>query len=530
MLGRYRIAAGADQRGGGVNALLQSELIVDLFAGGGGASQGVFQALGRHPDEAINHDEIAVAVHAVNHPETRHHCASVWKVEPRATVAGRPVGLLWASPDCRHFSRAAGGRPKWKSVRSLPGVVLTWATRVRPRVIIVENVREMLGWGPLLEDGTPCPARVGRSFNSWVGRLRGLGYKVQWKELCAADFGVPTIRTRLFIVARCDDAPIVWPQPTHARRATLIEQPYRTAAECIDWSIPCPSIFTRAKPLADATLRRIAEGMRRYVIGAAEPYIISIDHQTSSNGTAPKTAPLSTITSKARHCVVAPTLATLKGTSSAAPADAPLGVVCAGGTHHALVAPFLAGCGGRAGQSPPRPGNAPFGTLTTKADGVLVAAFLAQHNTGLVGHSMREPVSTITTAGCQQQVVEAALSAEDDAGAQRVAAFLMSYYGTGGQHQDARAPLGAVTTRDRFAVVTVLGMPIVDIGMRMLTPAELARAQGLPPGYVLDRMPDGKPVTKTHQVRLIGNSVCPGMAEAVVRANLGGSGAARVAA
>ena len=437
-----------------MSGLSRDELIVDLFAGGGGASQGIYQATGRHPDLAVNHDGVAISVHAANHPGTRHECASIWQVEPRAATQGRPVGLLWASPDCRHFSRAAGGRPKWKSVRSLPGVVITWATRVKPRMIVVENVREMLGWGPLLDDGTPCPERIGRSFNWWVGRLRGLGYRVQWRELCAADFGAPTIRTRLVIVARCDDAPIVWPVPTHSREPGLWGSVWRPAADCIDWSIPCQSIFGRAKPLADATLRRVAEGVRRYVLDRGMP--------------------------------------------------------------------FIAGCGGRTAQSPPRPISVPMGTITTKADQVLVAAFLAQHNLGNVGRPLRAPISTLTTTGSQQQLVQAHLSAEHQAGADRVAAFLAIYYGSGGQTQDLRTPLGAVTTRDRFALVTVDGIrqPIVDIGMRMLAPHELAAAQGFPADYVLNRLADGRPVNKKDQVRLIGNSVCPPMAEAVIRSNL----------
>lgn len=444
---------------------IRDELIVDLFAGGGGASQGIWQALGRHPDIAVNHDPLAIGIHRVNHPDTHHACASVWHVEPRRAVAGRPVGLLWASPDCRHFSRAAGGRPRWASVRSLPGVVITWATRVRPRVIVVENVREMLSWGPLLAGGTPDPDRIGRSWNWWIGRLRGLGYRVQWRALCAADFGAPTIRTRLFVVARCDGAPIVWPAPTHARQPSMFERPWRTAAECIDWSIPCPSVFTRPRPLADATLRRIADGVRRYVLGAGEPFIVSLTHHGGFRGQA-LTEPLATLT-------------------------------CA-----------------------------------NRGEKALVAASIAQHNGGAVGRAANEPLSAITTRGTQQQIVTARLSLDDEVGARRVAAFLISYYGQGAQHQDLRAPLGTVTTRDRFALVIVDGVPtpIVDIGMRMLTPAELAHAQGFPDGYALDHRPDGTPVSKTHQVRLIGNSVCPPVAEAVVLAQFAASAAEAQAA
>ncbi len=481
-------------------------------------------ATGRDPDIAVNHSPDAVAVHLRNHPGTHHHCASVWEVKPLDATQGHPVGLLWASPDCRHFSRAAGGRPKWAKVRSLPGVVLTWATRVRPRVIVVENVREMMTWGPLLDDGTPCPDRIGRSWNQWVGRLRGLGYRVEWRELCAADFGAPTIRTRLFVVARCDGLPITWPHPTHSRRPSLLEAPWRTAAECIDWSIPCPSIFTRRKPLADATLRRVADGVRRYVLGAAEPFVVSIDHQSSMHATASIHQPVTTVTGKARHCLVTPTLAVMKGKSQAADIQAPLQVICASAQHHALICPTLVqtGYGEREGQSPRSLDlGKPLGPIVAQGGKhALVAAYLAQHNLNAVGRPLGEPMATITTRGTQTQAVTATLSAEDEAGAHQVAAFLMSYYGSGGQHQSLAAPLGAVTTHDRFALVTVAGvrLPIVDIGMRMLSPGELAAAQGFPAAY--DMTDDGR-LTKTAQVRLIGNSVCPPMAEAVVRAMLG---------
>ncbi len=518
--------------------ILPNELIVDLFAGGGGASQGIYEALGRHPDIAVNHDDVAVSVHTVNHPSTLHHCASVWNVEPREACGGRPVGLLWASPDCRHFSRAAGGRPKWKSVRSLPGVVLTWASRVRPRVIVVENVREFLGWGPLLEDGTPCPDRVGRSFNIWVGRLRGLGYRVQWRELNAADYGAPTTRTRLFVVARCDDEPIRWPAATHSRHGGLLERPWRPAADCIDWSIPAPSIFERPRPLAPATLRRIAAGVVRFVLNSADPFIVSVTHQGGFRGQA-ISDPLATIT-------------------------------CANRGEKALVVPVLAGCGGRAAQSPPKSGGEPLNTITAKADQILiaptlvqtgwgeregqaprapgldkplgtvmaggakhalVAAFLAQHNTGVVGHAAQEPVSTLTTTGCHQQPVLCRLSDEDWAGAERVAAFLLKYYGTA-IGQDLLEPLDTVTCKDRFALVTVAGrrMPIADIGMRMLAPHELAAAQGFPADYVLDRGADGRPITRTRQVRLIGNSVSPPPARALIRSLFGVAAEQRAAA
>lgn len=514
--------------------MTSDELIVDLFAGGGGASQGIYQALGRHPDIAINHDDLAIAVHRRNHPETHHLCTSVWNVKPEEVCAGRPVGLLWASPDCRHFSRAAGGRPKWKSVRSLPGVVLTWAKRTRPRVIIVENVREMVGWGPLLDDGTPCPDRVGRSFNQWVGRLRALGYAVQWKEVCAADYGAPTVRTRLFIQARCDGLPINWPTPTHSREPSLFEQRrWRGAAECIDWSIPSPSIFTRRRPLADATLRRIAQGIDKYVLGWAQPFIIRIGHPADRERVAADapgvdealvaafvapithhgndrgqslTEPLATVTAAHRGemaLFAAHILTNTTGHPGSA-AEAPLSTIATGG-HHALVeaaiAPHISimrgtSVGSFAGD--------PLRTVTAGGGHhAVISAFIAQHNLGNIGRDAEDPLSTITTRGTQQAVVEAILSEEDTAGAVRVAAFLARYRG------DRAAP--------RFRTIAVDGVarPIVDIGMRMLAPHELAAAQGFPPEYDLT---DGGRLTKTATVRLIGNSVSPAPAEAVVRA------------
>lgn len=508
------------------------EMIVDLFAGGGGASVAIHQATGRHPDLAVNHDADAIAVHTANHPTTVHEQASVWAVEPRAACAGRPVGLLWASPDCRHFSRASGGRPRWKSVRSLPGVVLTWANRVRPRLICVENVNEFQTWGPLLEDGTPCPDRIGRSFKSWVGRLRGLGYQVAWKELCAADYGAPTIRKRLFVVARCDGLPISWPAATHSRRPSMFEQPWRSAAECIRWEVPAPSIFDRARPLAEKTCLRIAAGIRRFVLDAPEPFIVTIDQQSNPAGISTGVAPLSAITTKARHAVVAPTLAVLRNNATASDITLPARTITAGGEHQALVSPTLieVGYGEREGQALRAPGlHRPLGTVVTARKHALITAFLAQHNGGAVGARADTPLSTIVGRGTQQQVVEAVLGAADEAGAGRVAAFLVRYNGTN-IGQDCREPLGTTTTKPRFALVHVAGVPhaIVDIGMRMLLPEELAAAQGLPGDYRWTG-PDGRPVTKTTAVRLIGNSVSPPPAAALLRGLLQ-AGMERIAA
>ena len=482
------------------------EMIVDLFAGGGGASTGILQATGRHPDLAVNHDAVAIACHTANHPTTRHEQASIWAVEPRAACAGRPVGLLWASPDCRHFSRASGGRPRWKSVRSLPGVVITW--------------------GPLLDDGRPCPARVGRSFRAWAGRLRGMGYTVEWRELCAADFGAPTIRTRLFVVARCDGEPIRWPAPTHSRHGGLIETRWRSAAECIRWDVPAPSIFDRKRPLAPATCRRIAAGIAKFVMGAAEPFTMHLTHHGAERCQSLH-APMRTITSANRGemALVAPTLASVahgevspsgvkRWGSGARDILAPLNTILAGGGTTALVAPVLATIDHQSNPAGTSAATAPIGTITAKARHVLAAAFLAQHNGGTIGRAASAPASTITTRGTQTQLVTAVLAPEALDRAEQVAAFLVRYNGTN-IGQPMTEPLGTITTKPRFALVQVAGVPhvITDIGMRMLLPEELSAAQGLPPGYRL-------PATKTDAIRLIGNSVSPPPAAALLRALL----------
>ena len=430
---------------------LAHELVVDLFAGGGGASTGMEQALGRHVDIAVNHDPEAVSLHQANHPQTEHHVSNVWEVDPRVVCAGRPIGLLWASPDCTYHSKARGGKPhrdrnKARRRRGLAGIVVKWVRQLRPtgqhpRVICLENVEEFQHWGPLLEDGTPCPQRRGSTFQRWVAQLRNLGYAVEWRELRACDFGAPTTRKRLFLVARRDGQPIVWPQPTHAdpkhARAKGL-QPWRTAADCIDWSLPCPSIFERGRPLAEATLRRIAHGVMRYVVNAAKPYIVRLGHTGHGDGGKVRGAdePLSTVTSKAEHCVV--------------------------------------------------------------------AAFLAKHYGGVVGHGLQQPIGTVTTVDHHSLVQ----------------AFLTAYYGSD-QDTPLTDPLHTVTTKPRFGLVTVNGVPhhISDIGMRMLQPRELYRAQGFPEHYQIERGADGRALSKAAQVRMCGNSVCPPLAQALVRAN-----------
>lgn len=587
-----------------VSRLQPGEIVVDLFAGGGGASIALEQALGRGPDIAINHDRFAVGMHAANHPTTRHLCEDIWEADPRALCAGRSVGWLHASPDCTHFSQAKGGQPRSRATRSLSWVVSKWCGQARPRCFSLENVVQILKWGPLVAkrdkatgrvmklEGTiaapgervpvekqfliPDPRHTGRTWRHFIAALRRLGYVVEWRALRACDFGAGTSRTRLFLIGRRDGEPIRWPQPTHG--AGL--QPYVTAADCIDWTIPCPSIFERKKPLADATCRRIARGIKRYVIDAAEPFIVpSRDAAAAWKDTLPaEMVPWSKANRGAgikpgqRHhdSTAAPILTEHANATRAASwrADEPLRTQCANvkGGHFALATATLVqtGYGERAGQAPRALDvQEPLGTIVGGgAKHALVTAFLEQANGGgpngnpAPARRAGEPVSSITSTGSQQRivtahltamaqnvpavdpakpmptvlagatrygVVECTLSPEAEAGALRVAAFLTTYYGNG-DAVNLRDPLDTITTRDRLALVTVtiLGTPyvIVDIGLRMLKPRELYSAQGFPLDYIIDRTADGTPLTGTQQVRMVGNSVSPPPLCALAEANL----------
>lgn len=501
------------------NLALHSELVVDLFAGGGGASTGIEQAIGRSVDVAINHDPEAISLHQANHPQTMHYCSDVFEVDPVSVTGNRPVGLLWASPDCKHFSKAKGGKPVSKKIRSLAWVVVKWAKAVRPRVICLENVEEFQTWGPLGADQKPCPKRKGETFQKWVESLRSLDYKVEWKELRACDYGAPTIRKRLFLVARCDGLPIVWPAATHGdpKRSDTKGRglkPWRTAAECIDWTLPTPSIFDRKRPLADATLRRIARGIVKYVIEAQEPFIVSLTHQGSERveGLA---EPFKTITGANRG-------------------------------EKALVVPIVSSYYGHKTDQGEARGSSieePIKTQTTENRHALVTAFLAKHYGGVVGTDLGKPISTVTSVD-HHSLVSVFLTEHANASNQRnmdandplrtqcaqvkgghfaaVAALLVKYYGT---DQDPRLeePLHTVTTKDRFGLVIVHigGEPyvITDIGMRMLQPHELYAAQGFPTDYIIDTGANGKRLSKSAQVRMCGNSVCPPMAKLLVEAN-----------
>ncbi len=660
---------------------------MDLFAGGGGASEALKQALGVDPALAYNHDELAIGMHAANHPLTEHHREDIWHADPRVDVAGRHVGWFHASPDCTHFSQAKGGQPRNGKIRALSWVIPKWIGQLAkvglaPRIVSMENVWQIRTWGPLVAkrdrasgralkmDGTvaekgervpveqqqliPDKRHAGRTWRRFVTVVESHGYVGGVRKLRASDYGAGTSRERLFGVWRRDGEPVVWPTPNHGN-APGLKTPV-SAADCLDFSIPCPSIFTRKRPLADATMRRIAKGVMRHVIDSANPFIVPVTHQ-GGDRVHDVREPMRTITAANRGelMLAAPELAPFIAEHANASnqrtmaADEPLRTVCAGvkGGHFSVVAPILAGVGGRAGQSEPRSGGEPLYTMTTKADTALVAphlvkfrgdsigspatdpvptitsgagaarpagaahalgvasafmvqaahgegqpggvqrwgagskspsdpigtvtasgsgghavatAFLEQANGGFYqgdGNDLRDPVSTITASGSQQRLVsahltamaqnvvgndlrqplptvlagatrfgavECTLSPEQEAGALRVAAFLVKYYGTGANVPTLSEPLDTVTTRDRMALVTVTikGTPyvIVDIGLRMLKPHELYRAQGFPPGYIIDRTANGTPLSTSAAVRMVGNSVSPPPLRALAEANL----------
>jgi DNA (cytosine-5)-methyltransferase 1 len=436
-----------------------TELIVDSFAGGGGASLGIEMALGRSPDIAINHDAEALSMHEANHPDTLHLPHNVWKVDPFMVTRGRPIGLLWASPDCKHFSKAKGGKPVKRNIRDLAWVVVRWAHQVRPRVILLENVEEFTTWGPLTPDNQPDPERKGETFRQWIGELRRLGYHVEYKELRACDYGAPTIRKRLFLIARRDGRPIVWPEPTHGDpKSEAVKTgkrlPWRTAAEIIDWTLPCPSIFLTPeeaktlgvkRPLADATMARIAKGVMRYVIDAKQPFIVTLNHQGAHFRGQGLGYPFKTVTSaRDAHGLVVPVMepapryhcaacgedfadSHATGVGGLAPAKCPrcgeeekielaapfMTYGQQGGANrspedplhtvtasikdtNAIIVPTVVGCGGRAGQSRPRGGDEPLQTATAKADSCLAAVHLTKFNTGSVGSGADEPAPTVT--------------------------------------------------------------------------------------------------------------------------------------
>ena len=613
---------------------LLDEIIVDNFAGGGGASTGIELATGRVVDIAINHDPDAILMHRTNHPHTMHYQASVWDVDPVEVCRGRPVGLAWFSPDCKHFSKAKGGKPVDKNIRGLAWIVLRWAGTVRPRVIILENVEEFQTWGPVRR-GHPVKSKTGQTFRQWLGQLEALGYTVEWRELVAADYGAPTTRKRFFLIARSDERPIVWPEPTHAPADSQevkagTKKPWRSAAEIIDWNLPTPSIFATkeevrerygvaaVRPLARNTMRRVARGVDKFVIRSASPFLVIVNHAGEFRGQG-LAEPLQTITAKHGYGVASPVMAPLTmhnnqnavGTAITEPVNTITGTGAGG--HQMLITPTLAAIGQTGGGDRCRSMEEPTHTQVSKAEECVVCPAMIQYHTEQTervrGQGVTDPIMTI-----------------DASNRYGLAAATLTKYYNGDHNQDAAAPLHTITTRDREGVtvanlskfyggvvgaavsdplptVTVvdhnalqtahmvkmkgtnlggqaqdplqtitaggghhgvvttrivkagLGVDLqnwpkiratlnefcdyhledtevilfsiggawyfmADIGLRMLTPRELYRANGFPDDYKIDRDYTGKEYGKTKQVARCGNAVPPPFATALVRANL----------
>jgi len=606
------------------------EIVVDFFCGGGGAGTGLEMGLGRPVTVAKNHSPAAISMHTANHPAARHFTTDVFEGDPDEECQGRPVGWFHMSPDCTHHSQAAGGQPRKREIRNLSWIGLKWGGKKKPRVMSLENVKQILQWGPLIAkrdkatgrvmklDGTvaavgervpvqqqflvPDPKRRGITWRRFVHLLQSMGYQVEWRIIKACDFGAPTSRERLFMIARCDGQPIVWPEPTHAKHPAKGQQKWRTAADCIDWSVPSKSIFGRKKDLAAATLRRVAKGMKKFVLDNPQPFIVPIANWSGELAQSAQ-EPLRTVTSWPRggsFAMASPTLVQTGygervGQQPRVPGlDQPLGTVVAGGVKHALsiavilpathqgadrvndpseplptvtaanrgevmmASPVMVGAGGPVYAGNPVSADQPMGTLMTRSHRALVTAFIEQANGGFnttPARSLEDPMSTVTNTGSQQRLVTASLatlrrncvgrsvddpvltmtagaehhalveyklSPEHEEGALRVAAFLISYYGTE-NISACDAPAPTVTTKDRLGLVTVFvkGTPyvIVDICLRMLQPQELYRAQGFPASYIIDKGADGKPFTKTEQVHMCGNSVSPPPMAALAKAN-----------
>lgn len=514
--------------------MINGELIVDNFAGGGGASTGIEMATGYSVDIAINHDPEAIRMHKVNHPNTKHYCENVWAVDPVKACEGHPVALAWFSPDCKHFSKAKGGKPKDKNIRGLAWVACRWAALVRPRVIMLENVEEFKTWGPLNRGHHPIKAKQGDTFRQFVKQLNELGYEVQFRELVAADYGAPTKRKRFFMIARCDGVPIMWPKPTHAPAdseevKTGLLKPYVGAYTQLDFSLPCPSIFDTSeeikekygiravRPLAPKTMQRIARGLKKFVLDNPEPFIVPIGYG-ERKGQSPRVhdikKPLPTIVSSGKHYLCEPRLApvidkTYGGNyqGGGSKAEDPIDTITTV-DHNRLVAATLiqyhseTNSGGVRGQGIENP----IMTVDSSNRYGLVTSFLSKFYKTGIGQDEREPLHTVTTSAGHFGEVRA---------------FLIKYYGEG-TGQDIEQPLDTVTSRDRFGLVTIQGVEyqIVDIGLRMLEPKELYGCQGFPDDYIIDHDNTGKTYSRSEQVKRCGNAVCPPIPAAMVRSNL----------
>ncbi len=547
------------------------EKIVDSFAGGGGASTGIELATGRVVDIAINHDPDAILMHKTNHPHTVHYQASVWDVDPLEVTGGSPVGLLWASPDCKHFSKAKGGKPVDKRIRGLAWIVLRWAGTVRPRVIILENVEEFQTWGPVRR-GRPVKAKTGQTFRRFIAQLEALDYAVEWRELVAADYGAPTTRKRFFLIARCDGQPIVWPEPTHAPADSPEvlagkKKPWRSAAEIIDWDLPCPSIFdtreeirekyglSAQRPLQPNTMRRVARGVDKFVIKSAAPFIVPMGYG-ERDGQAPRVHniadPAPTAVGKGKHGVCGPAMVpwTVTNTTNSTghPANEPIDTARTGGgggqmflgasliQYHTEQSEHVRGqeitgpimtidaanrYGLTAAALVKYYGNDqhgqniqdPLHTVTAKDREGVVAAHMVKLKGMNLGGPVSEPVQTITAGGGHFGVVSTVVApvslGADLKNWPKIRELLNTYCGY--DLKENEVILFQITGSLYY---------LADIGLRMLTPRELYRANGFPDDYKIERDYTGRMYGKSKQVARCGNAVPPPFATALVRANL----------
>lgn len=462
---------------------MTGEIIVDNFAGGGGASTGIEIATGMAVAIAINHDPAAILMHKTNHPYTEHLQASVWDVDPKTVCRGRPVGLAWFSPDCKHFSKAKGAALVDRKIRGLAWITLRWAAEVRPRVIILENVEEFQTWGPVRK-GKPVKKLAGTTFRKFISQLENLGYDVEFRELVAADFGAPTSRKRFYMIARCDGKPIVWPKPTHSKTGADGLPKWRSAAEIIDWSLPCPSVFASkaeimdkyglkaVRPLAKNTMRRIIRGVDKFTIRSGKPFIVPTGYG-ERKGQAPRV-----------HDI-----------------DAPVPTVVA-----AHIAKYYGGVvGEKVGE--------PLPTVTAIDHNAVCAAHVVKFKGDNLGHGMKEPMQTVTTSAGEFSVCKAYLTkmnGNDELGYWPEIRALLNEF------------CGYELAEDEVLLLEIRGTLyyIADIGLRMLSPRELYNAMGFPPDYIIDRDYEGHEYKKSAQVARCGNAVCPPVASALVRANL----------
>lgn len=540
---------------------------MDNFAGGGGASTGIEIATGYSVDIAINHAPEAIKMHKTNHPYTKHYCEDVWQVDPVEACKGHPVALAWFSPDCKHFSKAKGGKPKDKSIRGLAWVACRWAGLVRPRVIMLENVEEFKTWGPLNRGHRPIKAKQGVTFRKFINQLQALGYVVEYKELIAADYGAPTMRKRFFLIARCDGKPIVWPEPTHAPADSEevkagILKPYLGAYTQLDFSLPCPSIFDSAeeikekydiravRPLAPKTMERIARGLKKFVIDNAEPFIVQVNYSgAKSDYCNSMNEPLKGITSKHGFGVVEPYIVPIgygekkEQKPRIHNIENPLPTIVSSGKHY-LCEPYMVQIG-QTGFTKDRSKDVrePLTTIVSKNEHCLISPTLIQYHSetseGEVrGQGIKKPIMTVDgsnryglvtsflskfyKSGTGQDCREPLHTVTTSAGHfGEVRAFLIKYYGQG-TGQEINEPLDTITGRDRFGLVTIQGVDykIVDIGLRMLEPKELYGCQGFPDDYIIDHDYTGKKYPRSEQVKRCGNAVCPPIPAVLVKSNL----------